>query len=64
MTSLFKCIAIGVFVGAAGALFLSIFSEYIAEQNEALVFGVFAGIAFPLFDFIAKKLKSKSPKAE
>jgi hypothetical protein len=60
MESLFKSIAIGVFVGLAGALFLHIFSEYISEQNEALVFGVFAGVAFLLIDFIAKKLKSNS----
>ena len=39
MESIFKSIAIGVFVGLAGALFLYIFSEYISEQNEVLVFG-------------------------
>lgn len=38
MESIFKSIAIGVFVGLAGALFLYIFSEYISEQNEVLVF--------------------------
>lgn len=60
MESLFKSIAIGVFVGVIGALFLYVFSEYVSEQNEALVFGVFAGIAFPIVDLIAKKLKSNS----
>ncbi|AXT40464.1 hypothetical protein D1814_18120 [Alteromonas sp. BL110] len=60
MESLFKSIGIGVFVGVSGALFLYLFSEYISEQNEALVFGIFAGIAFPLVDLIAKKLKSNN----
>jgi hypothetical protein len=60
MESLFKSIAIGVFVGLAGTLFLYVFSEYISEQSEALVFGVFAGAAFLFIDLIAKKIKSNS----
>ena len=58
MESLFKSIAIGVFVGLAGTLFLYVFSEYISEQSEALVFGVFAGAACLFIDLIAKKINS------
>ena len=57
MESLLKSIVIGAFVGVVGALFLYVFSGYISKQNEAIVFGFFAGIAFLLVDLIAKKLK-------
>ena len=60
MELLFKPIAIGVFVGLAGTLFIYVFSEYISEQSEALVFGVFAGAACLFIDLIAKKLKLDS----
>ena len=60
MESLLKSIVIGSFVGVVGALFLYVFSGYISKQNEAIVFGFFAGIAFLLVDLIAKKLKSNS----
>jgi len=60
MESLFKSIASGVLLGVVIFIFLNIFSEYISEENEVLFMAGIAGVAFPLIDFITKKLKSKS----
>ena len=59
MESLLKSILIGIFVGVIGTLFLSIFSDYVSENSEAMVFAIFSGIAFIIIDLSSKKLKSK-----
>jgi amino acid permease len=57
MKSLFKCITIGVFYGVVIAILLTIFSEYISEENEMLFIVGITAVFVPLIDLIAEKLK-------
>jgi drug/metabolite transporter (DMT)-like permease len=59
MDSIIKSIIIGVFVGVVGTIFLNIFSDYVSEDKQALVFAIFSGLAFIVTDIISKKRKSK-----
>lgn len=55
-----KSVFIGLFVGVIGSLFLTVFSDYLPQNNDALVFAIFSGIAFIVIDSFSKKRITKS----